>query len=62
VQLKGLDRLIKLIHFIGSQTRDLPVCSLVPTLVLVPIFENRDFAETVEKQKDAVRIALRFSY
>jgi hypothetical protein len=30
VRLEGLDKLKKCIHLIGSRTRDLPACSIVP--------------------------------
>jgi hypothetical protein len=34
VRLEGVDRLKKFIHLIGSRTRDLPACSIVPQPLL----------------------------
>jgi hypothetical protein len=41
VRLEGLDQL-KIVHLIGTRTRDLPACSIVPqptTLPRAPIFK-----------------------
>jgi hypothetical protein len=36
VRLEGLDKLKKLIYLIGSRTRELPACSVVPQLSTLP--------------------------
>jgi hypothetical protein len=35
VRLEGVGKLIKIFHLMGSRTRDLPACSLVPQPLLI---------------------------
>jgi hypothetical protein len=46
VRLEGLRQLKKIIHLIGTRTRDLPVCSIVPQPTTLP----RDLREILVRR------------
>jgi hypothetical protein len=54
VWLEGLDQLEK-IHLIGTRTRDLPVCNIVPQPTTLPLFFGKlhKRGNKTEKQESA---------
>jgi hypothetical protein len=60
VRPEGLGKLIKIIHLIGSRTRDLPACSIVPQPLRYRVSkEHVKYEKAMNKEEEKTRLLVR---